>query len=123
MTLAQGGVQHRPPLGGVDGGTGEEAVSPALKVAGPSQVDEQTDGFGSDAIFGVIEQNAGGFETEASKAVGVGGEKAADRHLRQCPLVPYQSLPSRARGHRRHRLFSPQGLALAPTITFHPAWG
>ncbi|MNS12693.1 hypothetical protein D3C72_442610 [compost metagenome] len=119
---AQGGVQHSPALGGVDGLAVEQGGAAALYVGDAGQGQGGVEAGAGPALLGQIQTQAGGVHGHTRQATGVGGELIADAGvgvvagdgLQFGPGgVRHPRLPRWRRPRKRHDACNPSFMAQA----------
>jgi len=93
-------VQDGAVFGGVDLLAGEHGLDVLLQPGLLGQLEEQLEGFVGDAIFRVVEEEAGGFSGEACAAGGVVFEELAELKGLDGLGVGGEGLPGWAGGER-----------------------
>ena len=71
-------VQHRPPLGVVDGLAGEQRVAASLDVAGARQIEGGLEPLGAPRLFRQVQIQARGLDPHPLDAAGIDGELMQD---------------------------------------------
>ncbi|MND78471.1 hypothetical protein D3C80_701850 [compost metagenome] len=119
---AQGGVQHRPAFGGVDGLAVEQGGAAALHVGGAGQGQSGVEAGAGPALLGQVQMQTGGVHRQTRQAIRVGGELIADASV-GVPAgdgfqfgpggVRHRRLPRSASGQVRHGACNPSFMAQA----------
>ncbi|MCY1525791.1 hypothetical protein D9M68_607840 [compost metagenome] len=100
---AQGGVQHRAPLGGVDHLATEHRLDGRVQLRFLGQPDQQGQAVGADQVLREVQQQAAGAEAEVLEALGVVDEGLAQAEAVQILAVLLQGGPARQLGDIERR--------------------
>ena len=90
---AQGHVEHRPILGGVDLLAAQHGVPAFAQPAGHGQLHQQAHTFCGDAMLGIVQIEARPFSRQALAPPGIVGEEGAQVDLFDLVIVGCQCLP------------------------------
>ena len=97
---AEGRVENGAVLRDVDFFAGEHGLRAGAKAGLFSQLDEEFQGLIRYAVFGEVEEEAGGLRGKARPAGGVDGEEIAEVEITHFGVVEFEGLPGRALGER-----------------------
>ena len=98
---AERDMQHRAVLGDVDLLAREHHRAAALDIGRAGEVEQRDDGFGVDAVLGIVEQHAVGRQRQALEALRIGREHLAHRLCLDAVLVATQGGKGVRDGSRR----------------------
>ena len=99
---AQGDVQHRALLGGVDLLAAEHGVDALAQARLLGELQQQGQGFVGDAVLGIVEIDSGGFGHEPLAAPAILGEELPQLGAPDLLVMLLQQRPGRAQVQSRY---------------------
>src|SRR5262249_43043289 len=97
---AQRDVEHGPIFGDIDLFTPEHSIDPGSETSSLSELNQQGERFASDAVLGVIQENASGLGGHTFTALWVVAEKVTEMEVADFLVMCCQGFPCLALGER-----------------------